>query len=459
MLKTKFFANCDKFDFFNINNQRIPLEKFLEFYLKPEGWVLSLRQKHLSAPQGLKIIDCGAPSYMHMDVPEIRGKRVTAAWAAEEMESLVSPGDIGVAPDTIIFPGVDVESRQKFNRKNAKEFLGLAREIGVKPMAVCHGLNNIDRIIHAQWLYRIGYRLIGIGGLKPHASNFKYCVSAVAEVRKWLPPDVEIHVLGLSSPKYLQTWTNLNVFSCDGSSYAQYAIRKGAFSIADGSSLKHYPIVSPGIDPVGPSCECPVCDRLRQEGFDPRISGSRQSSLGRIAHNLGQQIAAQRNAVSRRSVTLISCVEQKLDQRAPAKDLYNSQWWKAARKYAELNEHNWYALSARHGVVHPETELDPYDETLKGKPIGHRRQWAEKVSDQLGAIADPGAEIKFYTGRLYREFVVPKLLTMPERLWTAQTPLAGLQGIGYQLQYFKTFTPALPRLSLGDQEVISPIMR
>jgi hypothetical protein len=89
------------------------------------------------------------------------------------------------------------------------------------------------------------------------------------------------------------------------------------------------------------------------------ISGTRLSTLALIAHNLGQYIAAQRNMVTKRSITLISCVNGKQSLAAPAAELYNSPWWKAALQFAEMTGANWYALSARHGIVYPDSILEP----------------------------------------------------------------------------------------------------
>jgi len=448
MLKSKFYANSGKGDYFNIGTQRLPLEDFLQHYLKPEGWLLSLAFEHAVIPSSPKMFDAGAKNYMLRDVPSIgkKGKTlVTPQWAIEKIKSIVNDKDVAIAPDHIIHPSLSksfcMESRRKFNAESAEEFLELSASYDFTPMAVSHGLDLWERVATAQRLYRMGYRYIGVGGLVPDACNFAYCCTTVRTIKRALPADAKIHVFGLNSPKYGFIWSDLDIESYDGSSYQCAAIRRQHWLQAQGYKLIAHDTVDPGVEPVAPVCECPVCERLLQEGFDTRVRGSRQSTLGRIAHNLGQQIAATRNLVSRKQLALISCVGPKLDKPAPARELYNSQWWRAARNFVEANNYNWFALSARHGLVECDRILDPYDETLRGKPILQRRQWAEKVCEQIDSTAAPGAELIFYTGKLYREFVVPDLLAKSERLWTARTPLAGLNGIGYQLQFFKRFTP------------------
>lgn len=59
-----------------------------------------------------------------------------------------------------------------------------------------------------------------------------------------------------------------------------------------------------------------------------------------------------------------------------------------------------------------------------------------------------GAEIVFIGGKRYREFVIPQLLSIPDTLYTARAPLAGL-GIGYQMQWLKQKTPKYKHLQLA----------
>lgn len=75
---------------------------------------------------------------------------------------------------------------------------------------------------------------------------------------------------------------------------------------------------------------------------------------------------AEQATASRRGATvvLLGCVKTKLDRRAPAKDLYCSRLWVWRRAYAEANGRPWLILSAMHGLVEPEAQLDPYDLAL-----------------------------------------------------------------------------------------------
>jgi len=82
-------------------------------------------------------------------------------------------------------------------------------------------------------------------------------------------------------------------------------------------------------------------------------------------------------------VVLIACCGKKLKEPAPAKDLYRSDLFIKARRYAEQHGDRWFILSAKHGVVDPEAIIEPYDETLTEKSAAERRAWSAKVAVQL----------------------------------------------------------------------------
>lgn len=447
---SRFFANVGEKDYINIT-QKTAIWDFLEEYLKPSGWVVSLARRSKIIPDAPLLIDCGAISYRKAEIPYIRGEQVNPSWVINQAKLIANAGDIICAPDHLLLPESNLKFRRKFNQENAVNFLELAKQelaSGIIPMAVVHGMLVEERIEYARWLYKIGYRCIGIGGLVPLASNTKYCKTVVREIRKSLPYDCQLHVLGLSSPAYAATWNELGIDSFDGRTYQLEAIQGEIYETV-GCTIKRHRIARIGEEIAAPLCYCPVCVRLRKEGLDSRISGTRLSTLALIAHNLGQYIAAQRNMVTKCSITLISCVNGKQSSAAPAAELYNSPWWKTALQFAEMTGANWYALSARHGIVHPDSILEPYNETLKGQPIAKRRQWSKMVVEQLEEIAHPkGAEIVFIGGKRYREFVIPQLLSIPDKLYTTRAPLAGL-GIGYQMQWLKQKTPKYKHLQLA----------
>ncbi|GAC1454646.1 MAG: hypothetical protein PVSMB10_12550 [Pseudarthrobacter sp.] len=106
-----------------------------------------------------------------------------------------------------------------------------------------------------------------------------------------------------------------------------------------------------------------------------------------------------------------------------------SQLFKKASAFAEATCDRWYILSAKHGLVHPDTVLESYDVSLginyrSTRPI---HQWGAMVKDQLGAELTGLDDVTLVAlaGEQYRAAVrgVP---------WTVEVPMQALS-IGQQL--------------------------
>jgi len=134
-------------------------------------------------------------------------------------------------------------------------------------------------------------------------------------------------------------------------------------------------------------------------------------------------------------IGLIGCVKKKRSFRSPAKDLYTSDLFIKARRYAEANYDKWFILSAKHHLVEPETITDPYDETLNDKTAQERREWSRTVFEQIRReLPDPSSALLcFHAGKRYREFLIPLLVKAG---YSFKVPLEGL-GIGKQLAWYK----------------------
>ena len=138
-------------------------------------------------------------------------------------------------------------------------------------------------------------------------------------------------------------------------------------------------------------------------------------------------------------IALISCVSKKnpLAATTPvaAKDFYVSPLFVNAWKYAEqcVRPDRIYILSAKHGLVAPDTPLMTYNMTLNDANATQRRQWADMVVNQLrkeGVNLDKD-EIVFLAGDAYRKDLMPQCKH-------ASTPYEGLHGIGHILHFLKS---------------------
>lgn len=132
-----------------------------------------------------------------------------------------------------------------------------------------------------------------------------------------------------------------------------------------------------------------------------------------------------------RRIVLVACVSTKLQERAKARDLYASPLFRLAFAYAKsLEPDRIFILSAKHGLLDPDTRIEPYDESLVGAKDGHIREWAKKVFTRLSRVSDPARdEYIFLAGERYRRHLAPLLSKV-------RVPAEGL-GIGKQLQFFK----------------------
>ncbi len=115
-----------------------------------------------------------------------------------------------------------------------------------------------------------------------------------------------------------------------------------------------------------------------------------------------------RNKMAKK-IVLVACVSKKNKRPMVARDLYISDWFKKASAYAETISDKWYVLSAKYGLVDPNSVITPYDETLNNMPISMRRTWSLKVMQDLRPLVNKGDHIMILAGMKYREFLVEPL--------------------------------------------------
>ena len=129
-------------------------------------------------------------------------------------------------------------------------------------------------------------------------------------------------------------------------------------------------------------------------------------------------------------VALISCSSQKSPGRHAAQDLYCSPLFKKSLAWARRNARHVFILSALHGLVELEQQLDCYDQPLGGSGE-ERRRWALDVSNALERRfpAPVDVEVTILAGGHYADALV-----LP-RGWRVTEPLRGLQ-VGERLAWF-----------------------
>jgi hypothetical protein len=151
----------------------------------------------------------------------------------------------------------------------------------------------------------------------------------------------------------------------------------------------------------------------------------------------------------RDSLVLISCVKQKLEHSAPARELYTSPLFVGCRTIVEACQADWFVLSALHGLVDPKTVIDPYDLTLNSMKTADRREWAIRVLADLLPIASRYGRVVFFAGQRYREFLVGPIR---ESGIEVVIPMEGLT-LGRQLSWLNRHAP------IGNRDTEVPSQR
>lgn len=133
-------------------------------------------------------------------------------------------------------------------------------------------------------------------------------------------------------------------------------------------------------------------------------------------------------------VGLVSCSAGKLAVPAPACVLYNSQLFKAASWYASKHYDAWYILSAKHGLVKPNTVLEPYNVTLNNMSVVERHTWTMDLIVQMRLEFADDDVLYVHAGELYCDWTGAYWATSCP--WDINVPLRGM-GIGQRLGWYK----------------------
>lgn len=127
------------------------------------------------------------------------------------------------------------------------------------------------------------------------------------------------------------------------------------------------------------------------ESLSDRLLGCARRLVRRLRRTVGCLSAEVREIL----VGLVSCSKAKLKKAAPARDLYSPSFvFSRSARYVESRCDEWFVLSAKHGLVEPDTVLEPYDDTLAGAPKKVREAWASRVRAELANRFD-GQRVKY----------------------------------------------------------------
>lgn len=136
-------------------------------------------------------------------------------------------------------------------------------------------------------------------------------------------------------------------------------------------------------------------------------------------------------------IVVVGCGKEKAPGERQAQDLYTGGLFRARRAYAEATGHPWRVLSARYGLVQPDTWLAPYDQTIGDLSWLDRGAWClavvQAVLDDLPNEARPREVVlEVHAGEEYVEAFREIALQVG---LCVDTPVKGL-GIGEQRKWY-----------------------
>lgn len=123
-------------------------------------------------------------------------------------------------------------------------------------------------------------------------------------------------------------------------------------------------------------------------------------------------------------IGFISCTKKKVSYKCQAENLYSlSSNFRYALKYCQGNYDKHFILSAKHGLLQPTDEIEPYDVTLNGASKAVILNWSESVLQQIISTISPGDDLFFHAGENYLKFLLPGL---QGKGFTCTRPLKGV---------------------------------
>lgn len=140
------------------------------------------------------------------------------------------------------------------------------------------------------------------------------------------------------------------------------------------------------------------------------------------------------------TIGLVACGAAKQTRQAPAELIYTSDLFQKSRQYITENTDRWFILSSKHGLLLPQTVIDPYEVTLKGMPEAKHNAWANYVLKSILANTRPGDRLIFLAGRDYRDRLIPEL---QKQGYQIEVPMKGLR-IGSQMAWLNENTGKQP---------------
>lgn len=190
-----------------------------------------------------------------------------------------------------------------------------------------------------------------------------------------------------------------------------------------------------------PRLGCAWCDLRQPSLFDPPLLAPPPSERAASPSPAELDLARWHLRLARLTqldrpvrVALVGCGKAKATVSGPARTLYVGQLFKTSLRFALRTCDVTFVLSALHGLIDPDTELDPYNFTMADLRDRERMVWGERAVQSLRAEL-PHLPLDI-TGLAGAAYLGPLHGTLKYRGLTMSEPLSGL-GIGQRLAWLK----------------------
>lgn len=131
---------------------------------------------------------------------------------------------------------------------------------------------------------------------------------------------------------------------------------------------------------------------------------------------------------------LICCASRKRPSSCPARLLYDeSTLFRYSRDYVESYSYPYCILSAKYGLLEPDTVISPYNLTLLNFDTDAHIEWSERVFKQLMENYPNVKKLHLYTGNAYEKYLIPLL----EANGIEYEQYLKHYGIGQKVKWFK----------------------
>lgn len=142
---------------------------------------------------------------------------------------------------------------------------------------------------------------------------------------------------------------------------------------------------------------------------------------------------------------IVGCSKSKAGKKCKAKDLYTGQLFVAAKNFLEAKGETWRIVSARYGLLDPESEVSPYDKTIDSMNFWEKVRWGDHCRDCIQRVGP--SKVIILASKEYASWLIGRpgnpagepnkhMIKDWPFLSCVEFPLLGL-GIGMQKKYLK----------------------